>query len=180
MTATATATPTAATTAPSSSTPTPTPTAAWGLSTPFREAIQRCEAALATVPGVFFGDSPLCPLRHSFADGIYVREMFIPAGVVIIGKIHKHAHPNFLLQGAVIVVTEAGGWEHLVAPLSIISPPGTKRAVLALTDTVWITVHTNPTETQDRVELEAHVIAPTYDAYTAYRATLPAPQGARP
>ena len=74
---------------------------------------------------VVIGDSDNCPLTHKFAPGVYVREIFIPAGMCVVGKIHKHAHPNFLLKGKVIVITEQGGRELLEAPLSMISPAGT-------------------------------------------------------
>jgi hypothetical protein len=80
---------------------------------------------------------------------------------MLTGKIHRHSHPNFLMSGEVIVVTENGGKEHLKAPLSMISEPGTKRAVVALEDTVWITVHvTNET---DLDKIEDYVIAKSYD-----------------
>ena len=134
-----------------------------------RQQIADLETALAAVPGALFGDNATCPLTHRFADGIYVREIVIPAGMLLTGKIHKHAHPNFLLYGEVLVVTEQGGQEHLQAPLSLISPPGTKRAVYALTDVVWVTVHANPTDTTDVEALEAEIIAPDYAAYAAFR-----------
>ncbi len=110
----------------------------------------------------------LCPLKHTFSDGIYVREIFIPAGMFIVGKIHKHDHPNFLLKGEVIVVTE-DGTEELVGPLSIISKAGTKRALYAKTDLVWTTVHANPTNTEDLKELEKEIIAPTYLDYEKFK-----------
>ncbi len=135
-----------------------------------RAQILALQAALCQLPGAVFGDSALCPVRHTFADGIYCREIFIPAGTVIVGKIHKHAHPNFLLRGEVTVITEGGGREHLVAPLALISQPGTKRAVYAHTDTVWVTVHTNPDETRDLTALETHIIAPDYAALAAFQA----------
>jgi hypothetical protein len=109
-------------------------------------------------------------LTHRFAEGIYVREIRIPAGTVLTGKLHKHQHPNVLLHGEVLVVTEHGGREHLVAPLVMMSPPGTKRAVLALADTVWITIHANPDNTQDLAVLEDQIIAPDYAALAAPRA----------
>ena len=46
------------------------------------------------------------PLKHSFAPGVYAREMEIPAGTLLIGKIHKHRHHNFLMKGSIIVLTE--------------------------------------------------------------------------
>ena len=61
------------------------------------------------------------PLKHSFAPGVYAREMEIPAGTLLIGKIHKHRHHNFLMKGSIIVLTEANGVELLQAPLMIVS-----------------------------------------------------------
>ena len=110
----------------------------------------------------------LCPLTHKFSDGIYVREIFIPAGCFVVGKIHKHDHPNFLLSGETIVVTEEGTQE-LKGPLSMISKAGTKRALYAKTDLVWITVHLNPTNTTDLAELEKEIIAPSYLEYQKFK-----------
>jgi hypothetical protein len=129
-----------------------------------REAILDLENLLRSQEGSIIGDSPLCPLTHTFSDGIYVRQIEIPAGMLIVGKIHKHEHPNFLLKGEVVVVTEFGQ-EHLEAPCSMISSGGTKRALYAITDLVWTTVHLNPTNTRDLKELEDDIIAPSYEEY---------------
>ena len=110
----------------------------------------------------------LCPLTHKFSDGMYVREIFIPAGCFVVGKIHKHDHPNFLLSGETIVVTEEGTQE-LKGPLSMISKAGTKRALYAKTDLVWVTVHLNPTNTTDLAELEKEIIAPSYLEYEKFK-----------
>lgn len=118
--------------------------------------------------GAESGDASFCPLKHTFSDGIYVREIFIPAGTMLTGKIHKHQHPNFLMSGEVVVITEEGGEEHLIGPLSIMSPPGTKRALHALTDLVWITVHHNPENYQDLESLENVVIADTFEDYELF------------
>lgn len=126
-----------------------------------RERIFELEDALKSVPGAVFGDSQLCPLKHSFANGIYMREIFIPAGTVLTGKIHRHSHPNVLLEGEVVVVTESGGKEHLKAPMAMISLAKTKRAVATITDTRWITFH-NVGEERDLKKIEEMLIAPTY------------------
>lgn len=130
------------------------------------------EAALAQVPGAVFGDNELCPLTHHFAPGMYLREIWIPAGTLLVGKIHKEAHLVVLLQGALRLYTEAGGMQEVQAPLVLVSPAGAKRAALALEDTRWITCHANPEGTQDLAQLEASLIAPTFAAYDAYRAQL--------
>jgi hypothetical protein len=109
-----------------------------------------------------------CPLQHVFAPGAYARTMRIPAGTVIVGKIHKHAHLNILSQGTVCVMTETEGDRQLTGPLTMVSPPGTKRAVYAITDAVWTTVHTLPRDNMTLDEIEAEVIAPTFEDYERF------------
>lgn len=129
-----------------------------------REKIVSVEARLrsAVANGA---EEPDCPLKHHFAPGCYVREIFIPAGSLVVGKIHKHAHPNMLMKGRVSVLTEEGPKE-LEGPLVMVSPPGTKRVVYAHTDVVWVTVHL--TDETDLEKIEDHVIAKTYDEYLAF------------
>lgn len=98
-----------------------------------------------------------CPVNHHFAPGAYGREMFLPAGMVVVGKIHKHAHVNVISQGRVQVFTEHGGLQELSAPCTFVSTPGTKRVVHVVEDTVWTTVHV--TDKTDLAEIEREVIA---------------------
>jgi hypothetical protein len=53
----------------------------------------------------------------------------------------------------------------IAAPATFVSQPGTKRVVYALKDTVWTTVHV--TESTDLDEIEAEIIAPSFEALTA-------------
>ncbi len=101
------------------------------------------------------------PVEHIFAPGLYARQMTIPAGGVIVGKIHRHAHVNTISKGRVWVVTEFGK-DELVAPVTFVSQPGTKRVVVAQEETIWTTYH--PTEETDLARIEESVIAPTYEA----------------
>lgn len=110
-----------------------------------------------------------CPLQHSYVDGVYVRTIFIPAGTVILGKIHKHSHANVLSQGEVSVMTEGGGLEHFKGPLTMVSPAGCKRAVYAHTDTTWTTIHS--TDETDLDKIEKYVIAETYAEYEQFKLT---------
>ena len=124
-----------------------------------RAEVRSIEKTISECPEARFGD--YCPLMHSFADGCYVREIFIPAGELLVGKIHRHSHPNFLMKGRVTVLTEDGGTQELIAPTYMISPPGTKRVVYVHEDCVWITVHV--TDETDLDKIEEYVIAPDYD-----------------
>ena len=127
-----------------------------------RSAIEEFEAALSNIDGAVFGDNDMCPLTHSFAPNMYVREIQIPAGMLVVGKIHKHEHPNFLLKGSVAVLTEDGGVQVLDAPCYMISPAGTKRALFTYSDTCWVTVHNNPDNITNTDELENQIIAKDY------------------
>lgn len=122
-----------------------------------RNAIQNLEASIR---GSEY-EIPVPPVRHIFAPGVYCREMTIPAGVTVVGKIHRFAHVNVISQGEIAVVTEFGQ-EVIKAPRTWVSEPGTKRAVTAISDTIWMTVH--PTEETDLDKIEAHVIAPDYES----------------
>lgn len=132
-----------------------------------RRDILNFEEQIKKMPGAVIGDNALTPLKHTYTDGIYTREIFIPAGMFIVGKLHKHAHPNFLMEGIVMVVTEFGE-EIIEAPKAMVSMAGTKRALYAITDLVWITVHHNPSNTQDLEKLEDLVIAKNYDEYEKF------------
>lgn len=92
-------------------------------------------------------------MRHHFSKGIYAREMFIPAGTVLTGKIHRHEHLNIISAGDISVLTEEGP-RRIVAPYTIVSPPGTKRLGYAHADTVWTTIHATPETDLELLELE--------------------------
>lgn len=104
-----------------------------------------------------------CPLNHYFAPGLYAREIFIPAGTVVVGKIHRHSHINIISHGVATVVTEFGR-QRMCAPFTFVSEPGTKRSLIAETDLIWTTVHSNPDELTDVDVLESQIIAPDYGA----------------
>tara|TARA_R110002096_G_scaffold26526_3_gene81899 strand:- start:1232 stop:1834 length:603 start_codon:yes stop_codon:yes gene_type:complete len=98
----------------------------------------------------------LNPVKHSFADGCYIREIFNPAGELIVTAIHKKEHPFFLMQGEMSILTE-DGIKHLKAPHHGITKPGTKRIIYTHTDCIFITVHA--TEETDVAKIEEQVIA---------------------
>jgi len=135
-----------------------------------RKVIVSLEEAMINTGEAFIGTgNDRYPLKHTFSDGIYVREIFIPEGDLIVGQIHKHEHPNFLMSGTVKMFTEEGGSETIKGPCSMISSPGTKRSLFAETDLVWITVHNNPTNIKDIPTLESSIAVSTYEEYDDYK-----------
>ncbi len=107
------------------------------------------------------GAVPHCPVKHFWAEGMYGRAIFLPAGSVVVGKLHKHGHPNYIVSGHVAVYTEFD-YAEMRGPLVFQSLPGTKRVVFAIEDTVWITYHKNPSNTRDLLQIEREVIATSY------------------
>lgn len=102
------------------------------------------------------------PVKHYFSQGVYARELFIPKGTLLTGKIHKYTQLNIMSQGELSVSTE-NGVQRVKAPFTIVSPPGTKRVAYAHEDTIWTTIH--GTEEKDLEKLEAHFIAQTEAEY---------------
>ena len=100
--------------------------------------------------------------EHRFAPKVYLREVHIPANVLVVGKIHKYEHLNFISKGRVSVLTKDGAEEY-VAPVTIISTAGTQRLLYTHEDTVWSVIHPNETDTQDLEEIESFNIAKSYD-----------------
>jgi hypothetical protein len=94
-----------------------------------------------------------CPLTHRFTDGLYVREIFMPAGTLITSKIHKTQHQYFILKGAVSVWIDEGEEVYLEAPYIGITEPGTRRVLYIWEDCIWATSHPNPdNETVEEIE----------------------------
>lgn len=129
-----------------------------------RDKILAIQSYIEKLPGAMIGDGPeylaVNPLRHSFADGCYIREIFMPAGQLFVTKIHKIAHPFFVLKGNVEILTE-DGMEVIKAPYHGITKPGTKRVIYTVEDTLWVTVHV--TKERDLEKIEAEIIAKDFD-----------------
>jgi hypothetical protein len=99
--------------------------------------------------------------RHYFAHGTYTREVHLPAGSIITGKIHKHSCINMLMKGKIRVVTEEDDYD-IEAPYVFVSGPGIKKAAHVIEDVIWLNVHPwNGTDTVEQIEDD--VIIPSYE-----------------
>ena len=107
------------------------------------------------------------PLKHSFADGIYIRQMNMKKDSVVVGAIHNHLHVWFLLTGHITVATE-DTTEDYIAPCYVTSTPGVKRVIYANEESIFVNVHKNPTNTQDLDELESEIVSKNYEEYEQY------------
>ena len=125
----------------------------------FKEAVSKLENDLKSIAdgdSIIAGtdedpivtDSEKIPINSFFMDGVYVREMTMFKGTVVIGAIHKHLHMCFLLKGHLTVAQESGVVEY-IAPCIIESTPGVKRVLYAHEDSLWYNTHKNPSNTKD-------------------------------
>lgn len=127
---------------------------------PPREKLDRLASEMRSLPQVEL------ETFHHFADGMYCRVLPRVAGTVIVGRVHRKEHFYIVTKGKVSVysgdsqtVYEAGS--------VIVSKPGTQRAVLALEDSICMTVHR--TDNTDLERIEEELIEPDsvglFDAY---------------
>jgi hypothetical protein len=104
---------------------------------------------------------------HYFAPGLYLRQLTIPAGVVLTGKIHTTEHFCILSKGDVSVYTE-DGIKRLKASSVVHSLPGTKRVLFAHEESIWINCHSNPTNETDLNKIDEIFVVDTYDQFLEY------------
>lgn len=101
-----------------------------------------------------------CPLTHRFCDGLYIREIFMPAGSLVTSKIHKTEHPFIISKGIVSVSIDGGEWQMYEAPYTGITKPGTRRVLFIHEDCVWTTIHKNDDNNEDVAAIERRIIEP--------------------
>ena len=104
------------------------------------------------------------PLQHFFTNGMYARQMFLPAGAVLTGKLHLHDHFFMVNQGDIsIFSSDTGMATRVQAPFFCVSKAGVRRAGFAHEDTIVTTIHICPTE--DLEEAERLLVVDTFEDY---------------
>ena len=93
-------------------------------------------------------------LDHLFSGGMYARTIYLPAGTLITGKVHKQDGIDVLMKGSMRVMSDDGTLKIVTAPMVMASKKGVKRAGLALTDVEWVSTHTTHTTTPEAAEDE--------------------------
>jgi hypothetical protein len=101
------------------------------------EIVDNIEAAMMQVPDELIDG----PLVHKFTDGMYIREIFMPAGSLWTSKIHKTEHPYVVSYGKAAVSIDAQEWYEITAPYTGITNPGTRRVLFIIEDCIWTTFH---------------------------------------
>ncbi len=105
---------------------------------------------------------------HHFSPGIYAREMRIPKGTILTGKIHKTEH-LCILNGDIEIASQDGKGR-FTGYLTFLSKPGVKRIGYAHEDTVFTTIHA--IKGTDISALEEELVVDTFEQYENYCLTL--------
>lgn len=98
------------------------------------------------------------PVINNFTPGLYSRTIFMPAGSVVVSRIHKTEHQFVVSQGDCLVYSPNTGPVRIRAPHMGITKPGTHRVLVMLADTIWTTFHA--TDLTDLKELDEALLEP--------------------
>jgi hypothetical protein len=120
-----------------------------------REYIQRVTACLME------GQTVELEVKHTFLEGMYMRELFIPRGTILVGKIHKLPCLNVVSRGDISILTETGT-ARVRAGYSVPSPAGLQKLGYAHEDTVFVNVFR--TDETDPEKIEQAIAWESYEA----------------
>jgi len=97
------------------------------------------------------------PLEHTFSAGIYIRQIFIPKGTIIMGKRHRKSACNVLLCGELsLYMGEGQPTSKIKGPMLFTSAPFTKKLAYCHEDAIFMNIL--PTEETDLDKIEEEFI----------------------
>lgn len=108
-----------------------------------------------------------CPVTHKFGPGIYIREVFLPAGIYAIGHYHNKEHMNIMLTGRIKFFGSDGEWVELKAPQTFVAPAGRKVAFV-FEDTIWQNIYATDKTDADEIEKEILTTSMTFEDHNKY------------
>ena len=92
-----------------------------------------------------------CQEKHHFGPNIYIKEVTMPAGALIIGKPHRMDHLCNMVSGRMMILQEDGSTKELVAPMTFMAKPGRKVALIIET-TVFQNIYSTPETDIEKLE----------------------------
>lgn len=88
---------------------------------------------------------------HHFSDGLYARQMILPAGHFAVTHAHEYDHLSILASGRVTVEIDDDIGE-FVAPACINIAAGKHHRIVALEDAVWFCIHATDETDADKID----------------------------
>jgi len=99
-------------------------------------------------------------LQEWFVDGAYIRQLTIPADTAVVSRLWNRERLWVIIKGDVTITTELGR-ERIKAPYIALAPWGTKVALYAHEDTLWLAI--TGAKATNHEEVEEEVLVKDYD-----------------
>ena len=115
--------------------------------------------ALCMMPGADLYGLELTKTSHFFGPKIYMRHLWVPKGVLIVGRLHRYDNLNMLVYGSLNVYLE-GSVSRITAPCTFLSKAGTRKIGYAIEDFLFSTIHENPSDERDIDAVEDMIFTP--------------------
>lgn len=90
-------------------------------------------------------------ITHHFSDGLYAKEIAVPAGVAVLKHTHDFSHLSVLAKGKVAVM-KGEEIEIVSAPACIEIKAGVIHGVKAIEDCVWFCIHATDEKDSSKVD----------------------------
>lgn len=129
-----------------------------------RKLIQDAENALLQLPQIKL------EAKHYLCNGLYTRELWMPKGSAVTGKIHIKDHIVTIVYGDVTVRTD-DDLVRYTGYQTFVGKGGSKRALLMHEDTLWLATHATDKTTVE--ECEATLVTNSYEEYLKLAGELP-------
>ena len=105
------------------------------------------------------------PVTHTFSGGVYIRQIVIPKGVLIIGKRHRYETCNMILSGKIAMYVGPSEPPLIMdGAFQFTSGPNVKKILYCMEDAVFATIH--PTKETNVAKIEQEFIIPEKEYIT--------------
>jgi hypothetical protein len=92
-----------------------------------------------------------CNLTHHFGPGIYIREVTLQPGMLVVGHSHNQDSLNIVLKGRLLLKTPDGDLREVSGPMMVLTGPG-RKVVYALEETVFQNVFATTETDPEKLE----------------------------
>lgn len=93
------------------------------------------------------------PLKETWSGGIYIREIIMPKGTLLVGKRHRHKTCNMVISGEVEVYLSSDMHStRMKAPRQFESGENVKKLIFAYENSVFMTFHATKERDPDKIE----------------------------
>lgn len=85
-------------------------------------------------------------LKEYYSGGMYCRQITIPAGALITGRVYKFDHVEIMLSGDITIISDDGSETFYTGNNVIEAKAGKRQAGFSHSETTWLTINSVPEE----------------------------------